>query len=89
MARIIAVADTFDAITTNRPYQSASTSEEALAIIRKVTGTKFDTGVVEALDVVIVAGKDPPRHHHPHSRLRPSSPGPPSAAPSAPRMRFC
>jgi HD-GYP domain-containing protein (c-di-GMP phosphodiesterase class II) len=57
MARIIAVADTLDAITTNRPYQSAFELHEALAIIRKVAGTKFDAGVVDALDVVISSGK--------------------------------
>jgi HD-GYP domain-containing protein (c-di-GMP phosphodiesterase class II) len=57
MARIIAVADTLDAITTNRPYQSAMELSEALAIIRKVTGTKFDLRVVDALDAVIQSGK--------------------------------
>jgi putative nucleotidyltransferase with HDIG domain len=57
MARIIAVADTFDAMTTNRPYQSAFDSEEALAMVRKLTGTKFDPGVVEALDSVIRSGR--------------------------------
>ncbi len=56
MARVIAVADTFDAMTTNRPYQNAFEFEEALAMIRKVTGTKFDTHVVEAIDTVIRAG---------------------------------
>jgi len=56
-ARIFAVADTLDAITTNRPYQNAMELEEALAIIRKVTGTKFDLGVVEALEAVIRNGK--------------------------------
>ena len=57
MALIIAVADTLDAITTNRPYQSAMELSEALAIIRKVAGTKFDLRVVDALDVVIQSGK--------------------------------
>jgi HD-GYP domain-containing protein (c-di-GMP phosphodiesterase class II) len=57
MARIIAVADTLDAITTNRPYQSAQDLDDALKLIRRVTGTKFDTGVVEALEAVIHAGK--------------------------------
>jgi HD-GYP domain-containing protein (c-di-GMP phosphodiesterase class II) len=57
MARVIAVADTLDAITTNRPYQSAFELSEALAIIRKATGTKFDRDVVDALEVVIASGK--------------------------------
>ncbi len=57
MARVIAVADTLDAITTNRPYQSALELDEAMAIIRKLTGTKFDLRVVDALEAVIQDGK--------------------------------
>ena len=57
MARIIAVSDTLDAITTNRPYQSAMDIEEALKIIRKISGTKFDVKVVEALEAIVQTGK--------------------------------
>ena len=57
MARIIAVADTFDAITTNRPYQSAMDLEYALERIRSLTVTRFDPRVVEALEVAIHAGR--------------------------------
>jgi HD-GYP domain-containing protein (c-di-GMP phosphodiesterase class II) len=57
MARIIAVSDTLDAITTNRPYQSAMEIDEALRIIRKVAGSKFDLTVVEALEAVVQSGK--------------------------------
>jgi len=57
MARIIAVSDTLDAITTNRPYQSAKDIDNALEIIRKVAGTKFDQKVVEALERIIQSGK--------------------------------
>lgn len=57
MARIIAVSDTLDAITTNRPYQSAMDTEAALEIIRKVAGTKFDEKVVEALVRLVSSGK--------------------------------
>ena len=57
MARIIGVADTLDAITTNRPYQAATGLEEALPIIRKLAGSKFDPRVVDALDAVIQSGK--------------------------------
>jgi HD-GYP domain-containing protein (c-di-GMP phosphodiesterase class II) len=57
MARIIAVSDTLDAITTNRPYQSAMDIEAALKIIRKISGTKFDVKVVEALEAVVQSGK--------------------------------
>jgi HD-GYP domain-containing protein (c-di-GMP phosphodiesterase class II) len=48
MARIIGVADTFDAITTNRPYQTASPPEFALKTIKKLTGTRFDARIVTA-----------------------------------------
>jgi HD-GYP domain-containing protein (c-di-GMP phosphodiesterase class II) len=56
MARIIAVADTLDAITTNRPYQSAMELDFALRRIRQLTGTKFDAAVVDALEAAIHAG---------------------------------
>jgi len=57
MARIIAVADTLDAITTNRPYQSAMDLEYALVKIRQLTGTKFDGSVVDALESAIQSNK--------------------------------
>jgi len=57
MARIIAVADTLDAMTTNRPYQSAMELDFALKRIRQLTGTKFDPAVVDALEAAIHAGK--------------------------------
>jgi HD-GYP domain-containing protein (c-di-GMP phosphodiesterase class II) len=57
MARIIAVADTLDAITTNRPYQSAMDLEYALERIRSLTVSKFDTQVVAALESAIHAGR--------------------------------
>jgi len=47
-ARIVSVADTFDAITTNRPYQKAFSMEEAISIITKLTGSRFDAKVVTA-----------------------------------------
>ena len=57
MARIIAVADTLDAMTTNRPYQSAMEIDYALARIRQLAGTKFDSPVVDALESAIQSGK--------------------------------
>ena len=57
MARIIAVADTLDAITTSRPYQTAMDLEFALNRIRSLTDTKFDAAVVDALDRAVRAGK--------------------------------
>jgi len=46
--RIIAVADTFDALTTNRPYQKRYTGKEALFVIRKGSSTQFDPRAVKA-----------------------------------------
>jgi HD-GYP domain-containing protein (c-di-GMP phosphodiesterase class II) len=48
MARIIAVADTYDAMTSHRPYRSALSSAVALAEIKKCSGTQFDPAVVKA-----------------------------------------
>jgi putative nucleotidyltransferase with HDIG domain len=44
-ARIIAVADTFDAMTSERPYRKPRTHAEALRIIREVAGTQLDPKV--------------------------------------------
>ena len=57
MARIIAVADTLDAITTNRPYQSAMDLEFAITRIRSLAVTKFDAQVVEALESAVQSGQ--------------------------------
>jgi putative nucleotidyltransferase with HDIG domain len=47
-ARIIAVADTFDAMTTVRPYRSPMTPHQALGEMRRVAGTQLDPKVVDA-----------------------------------------
>jgi putative nucleotidyltransferase with HDIG domain len=47
-ARILAVADAFDAMTSERPYRSAMSRKEALAEIKRGTGTQFDPVVVAA-----------------------------------------
>jgi HD-GYP domain-containing protein (c-di-GMP phosphodiesterase class II) len=57
MARIIGVADTLDAMTTNRPYQTAMELDFALERIRSLTGTKFDAVVVTALEAAVTSGK--------------------------------
>jgi putative nucleotidyltransferase with HDIG domain len=54
--RIITVADTFDAMTTNRPYQAARPPEYALKIIQSLANTKFDSRVVDALARVLERG---------------------------------
>src|SRR4051794_19749788 len=47
-ARIIAVADAFDAMTSGRPYRPAISQAEAVAELRACTGSQFDVIVVEA-----------------------------------------
>lgn len=45
-ARLFAVTDTFDALTSNRPYRNAATYDEALRIISEEAGKHFDPQVV-------------------------------------------
>jgi diguanylate cyclase (GGDEF)-like protein len=49
-ARIIFVADAFEAITAERPYRPAQSAEAALAELRANAGTQFDSRVVAALE---------------------------------------
>jgi diguanylate cyclase (GGDEF)-like protein len=48
-SRIIAVADAFDAMTSNRPYRAALSHEDALAELERCSGTQFDEACVAAL----------------------------------------
>jgi putative nucleotidyltransferase with HDIG domain len=56
LPRIIMVADTFDAMTTNRPYQAAMDPEYVLRIINSLANTKFDPRVVAAMTAVFERG---------------------------------
>jgi cyclic di-GMP phosphodiesterase len=47
-ARIIAVADAFDAMMSKRPYRNGLTFTEAMAELRRVAGTQFDPEIVDA-----------------------------------------
>lgn len=49
-ARIIAVADTFDALTSARAYRSPRSHEEALAVLRDEAGSQLDPRAVRAFD---------------------------------------
>jgi HD-GYP domain-containing protein (c-di-GMP phosphodiesterase class II) len=57
LARVIAVADTFDALTTNRPYQQAHTPDQALQIIKNLAGKRLDPACVNALLAVYERGE--------------------------------
>jgi len=48
MGKIVAVADTFDAMTTDRPYQKAMKFDDAVARIETFVGTRYDAAVVAA-----------------------------------------
>ena len=53
--RIVAVADVFDALTTDRPYRQAYSSDKAIAHLEQNSGTQFDGTCVIALRKVIVS----------------------------------
>ncbi len=48
-ARIVSVADVFDALTTRRPYKEAWSNEDAFGLLEDLAGKKFDADCVEAL----------------------------------------
>jgi HD-GYP domain-containing protein (c-di-GMP phosphodiesterase class II) len=50
MGRIVAVADVFDAMTSNRPYRKALSVQDVLAYLHEEAGHLFDTSCVQALD---------------------------------------
>ena len=54
---VIMVADTFDAMTTNRPYQAAMDAEYVIRIINSLAATKFDPKVVAAMTRVFEGGR--------------------------------
>jgi HD-GYP domain-containing protein (c-di-GMP phosphodiesterase class II) len=57
MARIISVADTFDAITTNRPYQTAHDAAYAVRIINNLANKRLDPTVVAAMTALFERGE--------------------------------
>jgi HD-GYP domain-containing protein (c-di-GMP phosphodiesterase class II) len=57
LPRIIAVADTFDALTTNRPYQQAHDPMETLRIIKNLSGKRLDPNAVTAICAIYDRGE--------------------------------
>jgi hypothetical protein len=55
-ARIITVCDSFSAMTTNRSYRRAMTPEQALAELRRCSGTQFDPVVCHRLESLLERG---------------------------------
>ena len=55
-ARIVAVADTYDALTSDRPYRSSVDSQAAVDELRACAGSQFDPSAVEVLLAVVQQG---------------------------------
>jgi HD-GYP domain-containing protein (c-di-GMP phosphodiesterase class II) len=55
VARIVRACDAFSAMTTDRPYRKARPVEEAVAELRRCSGTDFDPAVVEALAASVIS----------------------------------
>ncbi|MGL5086998.1 MAG: HD-GYP domain-containing protein, partial [Clostridium sp.] len=58
LARVLTVVDSFDAMTSNRPYNKRKTYDEALDELVKFSGTQFDPTVVKKFIEVIQENKD-------------------------------
>jgi GAF domain-containing protein len=56
-SRIVCAADAFDALTSDRPYRSRKTREEAIRILTEESGRQFDPRVVDVLLVLLAEGE--------------------------------
>jgi putative nucleotidyltransferase with HDIG domain len=56
-ARVLAVADAFEAMTSNRPYRKAKTPQEAIRELHDQAGSQFDPGVVNAFQEAFDGGR--------------------------------
>jgi len=55
-ARILSVSDTFDALTTDRPYRKGMSTEAALGLLKEVRGTQLDPEVVDVFVAMFEKG---------------------------------
>jgi len=62
--RIIAVADTFDAMSSDRSYRSSRSRSEVLAELRRVCGSQLDTTLVTAMLAINFAEYDELMRQH-------------------------
>ena len=58
-SRIVTVCDAFDAMTSDRSYRRALSSDDALAELRACSGSQFDTRAVDSLEKLLVTGRIP------------------------------
>ena len=61
MARILAVADSYDAMTSNRAYRKALAHRVAIEELRRCSGTQFDPDIVAAFIEAIDSYRDEAR----------------------------
>lgn len=75
-ARIVSVADTFDAMTTDRPYQKGMSLEDAVERVKTFIGTRYDEKVVAALVEACESGQISPGRVKLSRRVQELSKGP-------------
>jgi len=70
-ARILAIADTYDAMTSDRSYRKGLPHETALAEIKRCAGSQFDSNIVDAFvkveNIVRSATKEPEKYYEEYS----------------------
>lgn len=57
LSRIIAICDAYDVMISGRPYRKARTKEEAIAELKRCSGTQFDPRIVEAFIAILEESK--------------------------------
>lgn len=72
-ARIIAVADSYDAMTSDRPYRAALPQQRAIEEVRSQSGRQFDPRVVDAFLGLIAAAEEAQSHYSGPDRRRSAS----------------
>jgi len=67
LARLLQVADAYDAMVSDRPYQAAMSEQEVLAHFKLYAGDRYDPVAVEALTAIVIEGL--PEHETDHDGL--------------------
>jgi putative two-component system response regulator len=80
VARVVTVADVFDAITSNRPYRTAMAVDEAREEITRGSGSHFDPTVADAFLRIPLGRLEEITHHY--ETLTSSAPDVPAMAPT-------
>jgi len=80
LSRIIAIVDSYDAMTQDRPYRKAMSREEAIIELRKNAGTQFDPEIVELFIKYALGEKSPKTAFKPEIRLVPAGQSAPDLA---------